>query len=299
MKYKILTVFSFSLISLVSFSQAKNVVIADASDRSPLPYATIKVVNKNRGYYADKNGVVNILNAQPDSLLIEYVAHVSCNVVIKDIADSIFLKRKEYELLPVEIKTLNTQHELGSFKRKTFYSLFFSESSEYALKIDLSGIKDNYKVKQFFLPLDINKRTFNDCVVKLHLYKEADNGTPGEDILNKPLILGKDDLPGNNFYIDVSAQNLVLSEKYLFVGIECIIGKELNDSTLTGNKAFNQQSRNSPVSLYIAKEKQFFDGSYGHTFMRHLNSPSYQWQPEADSKNPMNISAGLVILSSQ
>ena len=147
----------------------------------------------------------------------------------------------------------------------------------------------------------INKKTFKDCIIKLHLYKEAEDGTPGEDILIKPVFLSMDSFLEDDFYINISGQNIITSEKYLFIGVECIMDKitALYNPNLSEKRAFNQQSRLSPVSFYFSKENQFFDGGYGHTFTRLLNARSYKWSGNTYSKEPINFPSGLVVLSSQ
>lgn len=289
-----------SFCSLNCLSQNKSIVIADFTDKQALPYATIKILNAIRGYYSDKNGIVKISTLEKDTLLIEYAGYVSNVIALDSISDTVFIQRKEYELSPVEIKSSKVKRAVGNFKYRKMTDFFFGDSREYAIKIDLSGIEGSYKVKQIFMPLKINKKTFKDCVVKLHLYKESGDGGPGEDVLTKPVFLTQDSLE-NDFFIDVAWQNIIVSEKYLFIGIECIIDKitPLYNPDLSERRAFIQRNRLSPISFYFSKSDEFFDGGYGHTFTRLLNSLSYKWNRNTYSKDPINFPAGLIILSSK
>ncbi len=299
MKYIIIKTLIFLVFCNVnSFLQYKKIVIADSHDRSSLAYATVKVLNANRGYFADKNGALKMPDFEKDSLMIEYSGYVTGIFLIENISDTIFLKRKEFELLPVEIKDTRVKKKAGSFKYKKLAHYFFGASAEYALKIDLSEIKHIYRVQQLYIPLNINKKTFKDCIVKLHLYKEGEAGFPGEDVLTKPVFITSDSFISNDFYIDISKQKITLSEKYLFIGIECIMDKitALYDANLSEGKAFTQEVKLSPISLYISKDKHFFSGGYGHKFTRFLSSSSYSWSGNTYSTDPINFAAGLVVL---
>jgi hypothetical protein len=284
-----------------SFSQYKKIVIADRNNGYSLAYATVKILNTTRGYYADKNGIIKMPAFEKDSFLVEYTGYISRTFIINLTTDTVFLSRKEYELLGVEVKNIRVKKEVGSFKYRKMSSIFFGASTEYASKINLSEIKGSYRVQQLYIPLDINKKTFKDCIVKLHLYIEGENGSPGEDILTKPVFITSDSFIHNDYLIDISDQKIILSEKYLYLGIECIMDKitALYNPNYSERKAFNQHAKLSPISLYFSKEKQFFSGGYGHKFTRFLNSRSYKWDGNTYSSDPINFAAGLVILCNQ
>ena len=300
MKNKLLlSILFLNFISLNSHAQNKNVVIADEDDKSSLPYATIKVLNKNKGYYSDINGVVIIPEYNSDSLLIEYSGYFSCKLIIKKNVDTIFLKRKVTEMPNVVVLNLKNKHEFGIFNYKKSFIVSFPRSMEYAIKLDLSEIKGDYKVKELFLPMGYNNKVSNDCNCKLHLYRSDENGFPVEDVLNKPVILRKEYFLNNNFNIDISDQNLFLSEKILFIGIECILSPLDSISQIAAKNNFKQPHTNSPVFLYSNGKNQFFDTNYNHTFFRLLEGKYYTWTGSKNSIFPPSFSAGLVILSNQ
>jgi hypothetical protein len=73
----------------------------------------------------------------------------------------------------------------------------------------------------------------------------------------------------------------------------------LYNPNLSERRSFNQQANLSPVSLYFSKQKELFDGGYGHTFVRMLNSTDYHWTGNTYSTETFNFSAGLVLMSSE
>jgi hypothetical protein len=282
-------------------AQMRSMVVADSADKLALPYATVKVINKNYGCYSDVNGLVTIQADENDSLLITYTGYRNALVTLKKNDDTIFLAKKIYDEPEVTLISLVKETKAGFFKYRSFFTFFFGESSELAMGIDLSGIERSYRINKIYLPLDINRKTFQNSVCKIHLYKQDAHGRPGEELLRKPVLVDKTFGTKNDFYIDISDQDIVCSEKILFIGIECAMDKitDTYKQGLSERKDFNQKARTSPISLFFAKDTAYFNGSYDHQFFRTLTEKSYQWSGGHDAlnKKAMNIAAGLVLLT--
>ena len=281
-------------------AQVRMIVIADSTSKLPLPYATVKIINRNSGYFADRNAALNILALENDSLLLTYVGYETLVLPLRQIIDTVFLKRKTYDLSEVVIRAYSEEHNAGIFKYKKSWTIFFDESSEYALRIDLSGINGTYLIKKIFLPIEFNNNTFENSICKVHIYRVGNNGKPGEELLTKSVIIDKKYSSKKDFYIDISDQKLVASDKVLFVGVECIMDKIVAQykSNLSEKRDFNQRAKVSPVSLFISKETVYFDDSYDHKFFRNLKSKNYNWHGGTYlNKDALNFAAGLVVLT--
>jgi|GEM_PF-6166625 len=294
-----ITAFLFSITA--AKAQVKNMIVADAANKSVLPYATVKVINKNYGCYSDSNGVASIQADENDSLLVTYTGYEDALIKLQKNDDTIFLTRKIYNEPEVTLVSLVKETKAGFFKYRSFFTYFFGESSELATGIDLSGIEHSYRIDKIYLPLEINRKTFQNSVCKIHLYKQGNDGKPGEELLRKPVLLDRTFGAKNDFYIDVSDQHIVCSEKVLFVGIECVMDKiaATYEQGISERKDFNQKARTSPISLYIAKEALYFNDSYDHRFFRTLTDKRFQWAGGNNALNikAMNIAAGLVLLT--
>ena len=275
---------------LPSFSQSRHIVIADEEDKTTLPYATIKVMNKSKGYYADSNGVLCLPKNNADTLFVEYSGYLSSIFIVDTKRDTIFLKRKSYALPEVVVRQLRHPSEIGLFKFSNKSVLCFTTSMEYATKIDLSGFIGYYKVQKIYLPAELFYKKFNNVVCKLHLYKADKNGFPDEDILVEPIILKRNYFFDKDFYTDISDQNIITAEKMLFIGVECFF----EDSLQVENSKVNYNS--SPIRLYMKEEKQTTATEYNNSFYRIFDSKNYNWKGNGNSRFPGKFSAGLVIL---
>ncbi|MBX2889162.1 MAG: hypothetical protein KF829_10995 [Ferruginibacter sp.] len=276
--------------TLISFSQNKSILIADSEDKTPLPYATIKVVNSNKGFHSNRYGVVNLKINELDTLLVEYSGYSKRNVVIHN-SDTIFLERKINMLPEVVVTKMRERQNVGTFKYSTHNTLVFTTSMEYAIKIDLTQIKKTYKIEKVFLPVKLNKRIPN-LICKLHIYKADDKGMPSDELLEKPIILKKEYFLNASFFVDISEQNIITSEEILFLGVECFyenISKETPEIQTSNNHY------NSPIRLFYDNETHPPKVN-SQTFYRIFDRKNYNWIGNENSSFPPNFCGGLVIL---
>ena len=279
-----------------SFGQIRTIiVIADEKDKMPLPYATIKVLHKPIGYISDSMGVVKVNMYDQDTLLLEYSGYQTAKVVVKRSADTIFLTPKVNELPEVTVRSYTTEKKYGTFPYKKRISLRISTSSEFAKTIRVPDGNSGYRVKAIFLPHGFNKNTPATC--KLHLYKADAQGAPGEDILKEPVFITKKPSK-NDYYFDLTEQNLMLTDTLLFIGIECIIENSITFDSLqriTDEKLRHKISENAPLKLFYKDTEAALSTSYNVAFFRFFNSQYYQWIPSGNQVYPGNFSGGLVI----
>ncbi len=277
-------------------AQDKTFVIVDGSDGFPLSFVTVKILNQNRGFHADSNGLVKLPINLIDTILIEHSGYFSLKAKVDLKKDTFFLNRKIYQLTPIIIGKFKNERQVGNLKFKRSFSVNISNAKEYALKIDLSTIKEVsiYKVRKIYLPIEFDGIESNSAYCKIHLYKANEKGEPAEDLLTKPVIIDKNYKWENGFYVDISEQNLILSEEILFLGIECIIDpqdySQNKKTSIKGGKDYQ-------IKLFCTGKNQFFDTSFNHTFLRLLDSKHYVWSGSKNSIYPPSFSAGLVIIT--
>ncbi len=280
MKYTCLTI-CFALFVLFPFAQtSQNLVIVDATSRQPLPFSTVRFINKNLGVYSNENGRVLSNIESLDTLVISFVGYLNKQIIGKSLSpDSIFLHQDTAKLQEVIVKPFDPQGKpliQGILGEKPFIRTGSAIAVEFAARIYISQDFDLIKVNEILIPLS---KTTTDNIIRFHLYEGTENGMPGEELLNQDLRIN-DILSDRMVKVDLRSQNILTNSKMLFVSIEWL-GSQGVAKGLTG--PFVRFSKSSPSV---------------NTFTRTINDATHQWvefNPKIKSSNPPNLVAQVVV----
>ncbi len=280
MRQSISLLIFFAFQPLSGFSQTiHHPVISDAVSHRGIPYATIKVLNKPDGTYADSLGRFEIITDANDSLLVTCVGYQSKIVVPQ--RDTIFLDPVVVNLGEVKVRSKKSKEYaigLADSKRSGIYQFRGNIHIEHAIMIKISGSFTYYRIKGVrFNSLHRN----GISLVRLHIYKQNNAGMPGEELLPEDVIINKE--KESNDQIDLSRFNMILNDRVLFVGVENI---QLN--------VVSNPSKDECIGFgFTFEEKQHL------TYFRTLRDPTYKWRPSGNenkkSANPFNLMVSLII----
>jgi len=238
---QILIIFSILFFNSV-YSQSKFLVI-DGVTKTPLPYSTLRLVNKKEIYITNENGIIQFNLSKPDTILITYVGYKSLNYIIdNDIIDTIqlfttgstlpdFISKK---LIPIGKPIRIGLHKYKKNMRFNGFGYHHPPNflgTEIATYIELPNENDKYKLLKIILPT--NKIEKNDPL-RLHIYSTNEDGEPYEDLMNEDVIMDQGFNLIGNIEFDVSNQNIFLNGKGVFAGIQWIgLGNKSGNNTKT------------------------------------------------------------------
>jgi hypothetical protein len=213
----------FPVLTFFQTSNERRFKICDLNTKQPIPFTTIRSIDFKMGTYADVSGYVIVNNAFTDSLLVSSIGYANKKISQREIKDdTIYLQAQVAELKPIIVKQrkLLGEKTLGiqDGKKSTVWgSGGFGD--EFAQIIYFPDTNKVYKIKT----ISIGAERFDETIpMLLHIYTMGVDGLPNEDIMRKKIFLTKDSFKKANkkIIVDVSAENILLTESACFVGVE-------------------------------------------------------------------------------
>jgi len=280
MKPSITILIFFFFQTLTGFTQvSQRLVVSDAVSRKGIPYATIKVLNKPEGTYADELGRFEVKTSTKDSLLVTCVGYQSKIVVLQ--RDTIFLYPVVVNLGEIRVRSKKSKEYavgLADSRREGTFYFCGNVHTEISVMIKIPDSFTYYRIKG----VKFNSKHENGIrLVRLHIYSQSKDGTPDKELLPKDLIINNN--LKSNGQIDLSRFNLILNDRVLFVGIE-----EIQSVTKSDSKKLDEC-----IGIGITSEEKQ-DLSYHRT----LRDPNYQWKPSfyglKRRGNPENLMVSLI-----
>ena len=264
------------LFSMCVFGQEKlSLNVSDAHTRKGIPYATVKVLNKPEGAYANDNGMFLIKATRSDSIMVSCVGYKPARLLIGSV-DTIFLQPVVIALDEVKVNAKKRKEKSFGYYNTKKSTTFLGGEIRFELATKLFVPKEyvSYRIKK----IKINTRNRNEAnPVRLHIYSQGKDGLPDKELLTEDIIIN--DWIKANDEIDLARLDLVLSERVLFVGIEWIEGVENRKIGYSTSIGFGYTGQ-IPENL---------------TYFRTLRDPKYQWRDDLWGSNYRNLMVSLVI----
>lgn len=265
-----------TLLLLISFNisisaQIKGVV-KDSVSGKPISFVNIWVENENNGATSEENGEFSIHTTEKSKNLIFSALGFEKKTIKIDQVLLVKLKPIEYQLDEVVIlKRYETkQIEIG----KTQNEIYQAFDNGPRIDTKFFPYKTKYKKTKFIKQVTIQTDSkIDNATIKIHFYNVDTNGFPGEEILNKDLLVSikKGTIKSK---IDVTNFNLKMPKNGLFVGFEKLIieknktEKEVTDYNTNIKKI---QKTYYPFILYNRVERDFLYTFSGGKWNRQTN----------------------------
>lgn len=233
----------FLIVTQFAFSQIRGVV-KDSISGEPISYVNIWVENETIGTTSEADGSFFLEASKQKNIVFSVLGYEK--KTIKGAAISIVnLKPMAYELNEIIVlnKKQSKQVEIGNIKNAIFQS--FDNGPKVEAKF--FPYQASYSKTKFIKEVTIfTDSRIDNASIKLHFYSVNEDGSPGEELLNKEYVVNlKKGVLRHKF--DVSQFDLVFPENGLFVAYE----KLLIESNKTGTKY-------QPYVLYNFVERDFF-----------------------------------------
>jgi hypothetical protein len=246
-------------------------IILSKETKSPVPFATVKVLHQPRGVIASEKGDFMLEIDLFDSVMISSVGYETKILIGKEIDSIIYLTPKIKSMAEVIVgkKHLLRTIILGNganYLNKTIRCRLDEsgpkddcwpwgpgfEKDEFAERIDLPDSSLHYVIKKIIIP--VTRKCKNPLL--LHIYNADPNSEfPGEELLRKAVHFKF--LAHNKALVDISNDNITLhATKSFFIGFGWVWGEDGED-----------------CDIHILLKKM----EKGNTYSRTLGSKDYYW----------------------
>jgi hypothetical protein len=265
MKIKFFIIFFFyNLVSLsaqtsrgVAERIEVNGIVKDSLTGQPIPYVNIWVENENVATTSEEDGTFSIVVNKDKNLIFSALGYEKKTLKATQVA-KVFLNPKAFDLEEVVISnSIGTKQNVIGLTENTVAQAF-----DNGPRIDVKYFPYTtaYKKTPYLKRVTVyTDSRIEDATVKIHLYKVDDKGFPGDELLQKPLIvMVKNGTKINK--IDLSDFGLVMPKNGLFVGFEkLMIEKNKKEKTVINPMTKEAQIQRTyyPLMLYNYVERDF------------------------------------------
>lgn len=251
----------FSLLLFTSVSNAQEITILNTITKKIISYATILNIKEKRGFYTNEKGHFPLTILNSDSISISHIGYETLKLKVSEIKDSIFLK-PNLEILD-EIKIVageSKEKTIGYIKKAKTLSWNINEKTELATLIKYKKKYKTAYIRKVYIPIGKMQLDYKNnkvlksypkfnSVFRLHIYSNS-KGTPGIELLKKPLIIECNQNSEKIIEVDVSKEFIKLPGKGVFIAIEMI--GELDNK----RKLLNKKNRLILPSFKFTKRKK-------------------------------------------
>ncbi|MDT0648475.1 carboxypeptidase-like regulatory domain-containing protein [Zunongwangia sp. F260] len=228
MKKNIYTFILFQFISLLTFSQeiVMSGLLIDSETNSPIEFANIGVVDKNKGTVSDLDGKFRIKFSKgfvSNSLTISHVIYKTIKIPIKDSKNLVIpLQPNENQLS--EVVVTNKKKKNRKIGVKSYNPLLWMSTISKEMDIIESSKQIKIPNNKTVRVKDVNfylRRGFetDSAFIRINFYKNLDD-SPGEKIVFQNIIECKQ-IEQGWVNIDLEKHSVYLEEDF-FVGVEII-----------------------------------------------------------------------------
>jgi hypothetical protein len=266
-----------------------------------IPYASGFLVHQKKYFDANENGQYSILADQSDSVSFACIGFQSRLFSVKELisANQISLQESVNTLEEVVVRSAVAERIGIVNEKQTTSHKGASYDSKYQI-VTLIKIADTSKRGVIKNVLFKQKRFDSDRPMRLHIYDVNENGYPGVELLNRDVIINKDNFKKGYLTIDVREQNILVNGKAFFVGVQWITPyNNVNDKGFFSSSGIGETTKLTSVYSY-----HNFTGNPGEwfTFYEHgivLSSGEVENWGGKDSKtmgNPVNMLASVDVI---
>lgn len=199
------------------------IALLDAVTKTPVPFATVYVTRTKTYRDADSTGRF-VINAEAgDSAIISCIGYETLQWVIPQTSSmaTVFMEPIVTNQ-PTVLVRKPTIEEFGTFKRnhdRTCIGGWEGDRLEIAALVEIPQNIAFYRIAS----ISIKGKDFNaDNPVRLHIYNVDSNGLPGKELLQKQVIITKQENNARIVTIDVKDQQIMLENNAFFVGVQWI-----------------------------------------------------------------------------
>ncbi len=253
-------------------------IVSDSKSKLPVPFAIIKANDKT--FYTDSLGYFRIDNQILNEITVSCLGYESKTVIVNCKESVIFLKPKAIVLPEIKVSPKFTKTKNLGVTEKTKISVSGLDGS--IISVFIPNETSTQKViSKIVLPYKAVKHFTSSF--RFHIYKIADNGKPGSEMIERNLV-GYPRKKKGKIEIDIKEYNLAIPKEGIFIGIEWISSNNpIIDKK--GNKLA------SDIAIFMSKKS---NEKY-RCWEKQVPKES-DWKPfSLQMRNQLSINVGLVV----
>lgn len=268
------------VISTVSYSQEKKILIIDSSSNKPIPFCAIDFFN-NDGTFSDENGLFVINIDKIKKVKVTHLSYEKLEILLLTTLDTIKLAQKTTNLKEIEInKTNQLKHLRIGNNNKSIISVVLNPKTEFIVFIKPDSKLLNPIINTIEIPLKMSNHfslvkndEFNTAVLKLNIYNK------NRELLYSQIIKTPLDERINN-YKSLKLDNTIhFNPEGIFFGIE-MLGYVDKHDRLTSSK------KQEMITLKFSESKEV-----NQTFYRNVFYKNGDWNLIEKNSNIFNINS--------
>lgn len=288
MKYFILILFSFNILSVKSQNQ-----IIDSESKEPVSYAHIKSVNKLKGVISDYNGffVLDSLFRELDSIIISCIGYERKHILVSQI-----LENKVVELTP---STQNLTEVIVTAK-KTKYQLKSLGITKRPKKTRFAGwpgtgkngeqkaiwIPNEYSVPGYLKNINVyvSDLGYPDAYFRIHVYACNEFETKPDKELTKSNIIASATTGNEWVTIDMSNEHIQVGENGCFIGIEWFDSpkSKFHQDTIFNNGQTWDENKSQYKDTIYSRIRKGNGAVLGGIYQKYRHSRNKHWRKTSD-----------------
>ncbi len=267
--------------------------VVNSKTKEPIPYAHVKLANKQKGTIANFSGIFNLDStfSNLDTVIISCIGYENKSFLIKDLKTNsiIELAPNAQQLPEVVISTKKIKYKtkkLGVTKKPNTRKRF----------LNYAGIANNGEQRAIWIPnvysitgilksinIYVSDFGYPDAHFRIHVYECSPFETkPGKELINSNIIASA--TKGNEWVkIDMSKEKIRIQENGCFIGIEWFDStksKGFKDSVLAKGNTFNNGKRKDTIYSRVINGN---GAVLGEIHQKYRDSKNKLWHKKDDT----------------
>ncbi|MEX2349778.1 MAG: hypothetical protein WD554_02765 [Flavobacteriaceae bacterium] len=235
---------------LMSIGKAQDIIVADAENRTPIPFVTVKL--DETGLYTNEKGIFRTDLSKSKSLELHHLGYKTLKVNTVDIQDTLFMKPEATLLneIVINIKGENSIQLKPLRSSRKFKSYILAMAWENVIVLHPNKEILDFFVDEVTIPFNKrNKSTKQDYLegtkafVRINIYEVENNMPSKQTYSSNPIEIHAQDK--DEIKLDLSDLFIKLSEKGVSFGIEFLGFYDDNDNLIKSDDGTRQYIRTS------------------------------------------------------
>lgn len=222
-------------LSLSAHSQYREMVIADLLTRKPVPFVTVKLLNREGGAIASADGKFALPLNEDDSLLLTSVGYTDTKIACKTVKDTIFLELRESSMKPFTVRTIAVSRsqyiglgvpligkkvrcEYDGGKPGDCVPWTNSKGTEFAELMTLPDSSKSYRLGKLMLPMKTSD-CWTPLFINVYAY-DTITKAPGEMLARLPVEVTDKNYEKGKILFDLTKEQIIFNDtKHFFLGL--------------------------------------------------------------------------------
>ncbi len=263
-----------------SFCFSQNHVIIDSITKKTIPYANIKIIGTEKGFYSNDSGVFILKDHAKDSVQISCLGYKSIFNKVSLLKDTIFLTPEVKFLSEVSIHQKPPKSVIIGLKKK---NMSFHAGAHLQFGLIIKPIKEFEKsiIKKILIPIsksNFSKKRDFESVLKINIYS-CEGNLPDMPLISKPIIVNCNQDSNKTLVIDIEKEDVEFDENGIFISIEMIGEIDENGIVINQKKPLPGIKYTDKGTKHFSFIKSYYKTKFSGKW-EYMNPKTFQFKKE-------------------